>query len=470
MQRENRLYGEIVLKLGLAPREAVVAALRHAHAESAPLGKVLLQRGLITDQQAAQIASHQRRILSKVKQQRAGAVSTGGQAERVPEAARAVAPQRPPERIRTPLPDARSPQPNAPIGHANAGTPTLHKLLDFAAKHGASDLHVHAGGEINVRIHGELRSLKPGHLLSDADVRAMIREVTTPEQWATLEQRGQVDFAYEVDTLGRFRVNGYRQQRGMDLVCRLIPSRIPSLADLGLPERLAQLMDYRTGLGLCTGPVGCGKSTTLASLLSCLASHRAEHVITLENPIEFVFPSGKALINQRAVGSHTASFARALRGALREDPDVIAITELRDRESISLALSAAETGHLVMGTLHTGNASQTVTRIINSFPANEQGQVRAMLSESLRAVISQRLVPRANGKGRACALELLLCTPAVANLIREDKTTQLPSVMQTGKSLGMLTLDDSLAALVSDRVIDLEQARRFAVDRSRFAG
>jgi twitching motility protein PilT len=264
------------------------------------------------------------------------------------------------------------------------------------------------------------------------------------------------------------RVNVYRQHRGLDAVFRLIPENPPTLEQLGLPARLAKLTDFRTGMVLCTGPAGCGKSSTLAALLGGLVQSRADHILTIEDPVEFVFPPGKALVNQRQVRDHTSSFARALRAALREDPDIIVITELRDRDTISLAISAAETGHLVLGTLHTGSASQTISRIVNSFSADEQEQMRVMLSESLRAVVSQRLVPRAKGGGRVPAIELLMVNTAVSNLIREDKTHQLPSVMQTGKAAGMLTLDDSLDELLRAGTITVESARRFAVKKDRF--
>jgi twitching motility protein PilT len=221
---------------------------------------------------------------------------------------------------------------------------------------------------------------------------------------------------------------------------------------------------------LFTGPAGSGKSTSLAALIGVLMNTRRDHLLTIENPVEFVFPPGPCLINQRQVGDHTGSFARALRAALREDPDIIAITELRDRETMELAISAAETGHLVLGTLHTGSAGQTISRIVSSFPADEQEQVRVMLSESLRAVVSQRLVPQAVGRGRVPAIELLMVNTAVSNVIREDKTHQLPSVMQTGKAAGMITLDDSLAELLQSGVITVEVARRNAVKKERFGG
>ncbi len=219
---------------------------------------------------------------------------------------------------------------------------------------------------------------------------------------------------------------------------------------------------------LCTGPAGCGKSTTLAALLNVIVASRKDHILTIENPVEFVYRGGEAIVTQRQVGSHTRSFARGLRAALREDPDVIAITELRDRETMSLAMTAAETGHLVMGTLHTGSAGQTIGRIISAFPADEQAQVRGTLSESLRAVVSQRLVPRSDGNGRVVALEVLIVNTAVTNLIREEKEYQVGSIMQTGKSQGMVTLDDSLSELLTAGTIDKTQARRFAENKDRF--
>ncbi len=347
--------------------------------------------------------------------------------------------------------------------------PFIHRALLLAAKQGASDLHVHSGCPLLARVNGELLPLHGDKPLSASATEQIVASILNDEQWQTLALDGEIDLAFEVPRIGRFRVNAYRQHRGMDVVFRLVPRRVPSFEQLGLPESFDRLVDYRTGMVLCTGPVGCGKSATLAALLGTLVATRGEHVITLENPIEVVYPEGKALVNQRAVGDHSRSFARALQSALREDPDIIAITELRDRETVSLAISAAETGHLVLGTLHTTSAVQTVNRIISVFPADAQAQIRIMLSESLRAVVSQRLLPRADGKGRVPAYELLIVTAAVGNLIREDKTVQLPSVMQTGKAQGMITLDDSLAQLVAAGTVERGDARRVAVNKERFS-
>jgi twitching motility protein PilT len=345
----------------------------------------------------------------------------------------------------------------------------LGKALALAQRQGSSDLHVHSSVPLMVRVDGQLRPLSGTAPISPNAAEKIIAEVMTDEQWAVLSSKGEVDFALEIPALARCRVNVYSQQRGLDAVFRILSIEPPSLEQLGLPERLARLTDYRTGMVLCTGPAGCGKSTTLAALLYGLTQTRSDHVLTIEDPVEYVYPPAQALVNQRQVHDHTNSFARALRAALREDPDIIAITELRDRETISLAISAAETGHLVLGTLHTGNAALTIQRIVSSFPADEQEQVRAMLAESLRAVVSQRLVPRASGRGRVPALELLMVTTAVSNLIREDKTHQLPSVMQTGKALGMVTLDDSLLDLVRSGTVSAEAARRYATKKERFS-
>jgi len=346
--------------------------------------------------------------------------------------------------------------------------PFLVRALKFAMQNGASDLHVHTGAPLVARSNGRLLPFQQQKPLTPDVTEKAIAQILTDEQWEQLFRKGEVDCSLKVRGLGRFRVNAYRQHRGLDVVFRILPPDPPTLSELGLPSTLERLVDFRTGLVLCTGPVGCGKTCTLAALLNVVVRTRKDHVITLENPIEFTYPHGEAIVTQRQVGSHTRSFARALRAALREDPDVIAITELRDRETMALALTAAETGHLVIGTLHTGNATQTINRIVNSFPADEQAQIRSTVAESLRAVVSQRLVPRANGKGRAVALELMIVNAAVMNLIREEKEFQLPSLMQTGKGQGMVTLDDSLAELVQAGTIDKQQARRYAENKDRF--
>jgi twitching motility protein PilT len=278
-----------------------------------------------------------------------------------------------------------------------------------------------------------------------------------------------VDFAYTLPGVGRFRSNAYRQQRGLDAVFRAIPPIPPTLEQLGLPASLSRFANFHQGMVLLTGPAGCGKSSTLAALVNIINQERHDHIITIEDPIEYIHASKGCVVNQRQVGPHTGSFARALRAALREDPDIIAIGELRDLETISLALTAAETGHLVLATLHTNNAIRTVNRILGVFPPNQQEQIRTMVSESLRAVVSQRLVTRADGNGRVPALEVLVANKAVGNLIRENKTFQIRSVLQTGAAHGMCLLDASLADLVKNRIITREEALKHADEPQRFA-
>jgi twitching motility protein PilT len=282
--------------------------------------------------------------------------------------------------------------------------------------------------------------------------------VLDDDQRAALARHGQIDLAYTLPGRARFRANVFRQQRGLDAVFRSIPSQPPTLVSLGLPESLARLADYHQGMVLITGPSGCGKSSTLAALINVINETRSDHIVCVEDPIEYVHVSRRAIVNQRQVGPHTSSFARAMRAALREDPDVIAIGELRDLETIELAITAAETGHLVLGTLHTNNAIRTINRMLGVFPPSQQPQMRTMISESLRAVVSQRLLARADGRGRVAALEVLIATKAVSSLIRDNKTFQIRSVLQTGAAHGMIQLDVSLAELVRGGVVTREEA------------
>jgi len=347
-----------------------------------------------------------------------------------------------------------------------AGQRQLDAVLALAVERGASDIHIHSGAPIGVRLVGSLVDLDP-QPLAPAVAARMIEEVLDEGQRASLARHGQIDFAYTLPGRARFRANAYRQQRGLDAVFRSIPSQPPTLASLGLPESLARLADYNQGMVLITGPSGCGKSATMAALISIINHGRTEHIVTVEDPIEYIHPSRRGIVNQRQVGPHTASFARALRAALREDPDVIAIGELRDLETISLAITAAETGHLVLGTLHTNNSVRTINRMLGVFPPNQQGQMRTMISESLRAVVSQRLVARADGSGRVPALEVLIVTKAVANLIRESKTFQIRSILQTGAGHGMIQLDASLADLVKSGVVTRDEAVLHAEDPAK---
>jgi len=350
-----------------------------------------------------------------------------------------------------------------------AGQRQLDALLALAVERGASDIHVHSGAPIGLRLVGRLQDLDP-QPLAPAVAARMIEEVLDDDQRAALARHGQIDFAYTLPGRARFRANAYRQQRGLDAVFRSIPSQPPTLLSLGLPESLARLADYHQGMVLITGPSGCGKSATMAALINIINHTRTEHIVTVEDPIEYIHPSRRGIVNQRQVGPHTASFARALRAALREDPDIVAIGELRDLETVALAISAAETGHLVFGTLHTNNAVRTINRMLGVFPPSQQGQMRTMISESLRAVVSQRLLARADGSGRVPALEVLIVTKAAANLIRDNKTFQIRSILQTGAAHGMVQLDASIAELVRSGVVTREEALLHADDPARIPG
>ncbi len=336
----------------------------------------------------------------------------------------------------------------------------LESILSDGTGRGASDVHLHSGGPLKHRLHGQLETIDDS--LDAAAVESMVCSALDAEQSRRLAHDGEVDFCLDVPGVGRFRANAYRQQRGLDAVFRSIPDKPPTLEELGLPEDLKKYTDYHQGMVLVTGPAGCGKSSTLAALVNHINENRDEHILTVEDPIETLHPSKRCLVNQRHAGLHTASFSRALRGALREDPDIIVIGELRDLETISLAMTAAETGHFVLATLHTSNAVRTVNRMIGAFPSNEQDQVRAMLSESLRAVLSQRLVPTADGQSRVPALELLVINRAIGNLIRDEKTVQIRSSMQTGKAHGMYLLEQSLNELVAAGRITREIALELA--------
>lgn len=330
-------------------------------------------------------------------------------------------------------------------------------LLRFCIQRKASDLHLSAGEPPMVRIHGDLVRIDHPPLAAD-EAHRMIFEVMSDAQRRSFQEHLEVDFAYKLGEGARFRVNAFMHDRGEGAVFRQIPEKIPRLDDLGLPPVLKQLAQAEKGLVLVTGPTGSGKSTTLAAMVDMINETMAGHILTLEDPIEFVHKPKKSLVTQREIGTQSKSFTAALRSALREDPDVILVGELRDLETISLALTAAETGHLVFGTLHTASAPKTIDRIIDVFPTEQQAQVRTMLSESLLGVVAQMLVKKEAG-GRQAALEIMLGTPAVKNLIREGKTFQLPSLLQVGAKFGMQTLESALIELVTKGIISLEEAR-----------
>lgn len=322
----------------------------------------------------------------------------------------------------------------------------------------ASDIHLSVNSKPIWRRFGLLEPIwNQAPMLTPADTERLAMGFLNDQQKYQLAERGDVDFAYS-NQLGRFRTSVVRQRTGYDLVFRIISSRVRSMDELGLPPQLKLLTQYQNGLVLVTGSVGSGKSTTLAALIDEINNDRRDHIITLEDPIEYVIPSKGCHVTQREVHTHTKSFGNALRGALREDPDVIMVGEMRDLETISLAITASETGHLVLGTLHTSNAARTLDRVLDVFPTDQRDQIRIMVSESLRGVISQQLIPRADGQGRALAIEILMNTPAVGNVIRESKTFMLPGIIQTGRKLGMKLMDDSLQELFEAGVISAEEA------------
>ncbi|MGL6261384.1 type IV pilus twitching motility protein PilT [Vibrio sp. WXL210] len=334
------------------------------------------------------------------------------------------------------------------------------ELLEFSVKHNASDLHLSAGVTPMVRVDGEMRSMELP-TLTDADMHRLLLETMSEEQQDEFERHREVDFSCQLTNIGRFRVNAFHQSRGCAAVFRTIPTEIPSLEQLGAPHAIERIANLKQGLVLVTGPTGSGKSTTLAAMIDYINRHHSKHILTIEDPIEYIHHSQRCLINQREVHRDTNSFSRALRSGLREDPDVILVGELRDHETIALALTAAETGHLVFATLHTSSAAKAVDRIIDVFAGSEQNRVRSMLSESLQAVIAQKLLKRVAG-GRVACHEVMLATPAIRNLIREDKVSQMLSIIQMGAAQGMQTMQQSAHLLLTQGLISAdEQARLF---------
>jgi twitching motility protein PilT len=455
------------------------------------LGQIFVDKGWISEGQLKKLLAAQDQVLAKQAAKRVDAVVVAaapgpeaGVARATMKPAAAPAPKPPPSAARAAerAPAARAatapaaaatPKPAAPasVHLASDGDPreALHLVLRQGVDAGVSDLHVHSGAPMSWRRHGELvrQGAEP---LDAARAEAMLRAALDADQNAALEDEGQIDLAYTLPGVGRFRASIYRQQRGLDGVFRVVPDHPPSLEELSLPNTLARLTNYHQGMVLLTGPAGCGKSSTMAAFLNLVNEERTDHILTIEDPIEVVHASKRCLVNQRQVRTHTETFARALRAALREDPDVIGIGELRDLETISLALTAAETGHFVLATLHTNSTIRTIDRLIGVFPPDQQNQVRMMLSESLRAVISQRLVRRADGEGRVPALEILTVNKAVSNLIRENKSFQIGSILQTGSAQGMCLLDGSLEQLVKSGTVTQEEARRHCEDPKRFGG
>jgi twitching motility protein PilT len=343
----------------------------------------------------------------------------------------------------------------------------LDAFFKLMVEQGASDLHLTSGSQPILRVGGELQRIRYQTLEND-ELKKMLYEITTEYKVKEFEETGDIDFAYEIPGLSRYRANFFVQTNGVAAVFRQIPDTILTTEQLGLPNVLNKLPMLPKGLVLVTGPTGSGKSTTLAALVDYANTQRKDHILTIEDPVEFVHKSKNCVVNHREVGSHTKSFAAALRAALREDPDIILVGEMRDLETISLACEAASTGHLVFATVHTQSAAKTVDRIIDVFPHDQQEQIRATLADSLQAVVSQTLFKRRDGKGRCAALEILIVTPAVRNLIRDNKTFQIHTVLQTGKKYGMQSLDDAIMDLLNKRRINAEDAYLHCLDKERF--
>ncbi|MEE8165821.1 MAG: PilT/PilU family type 4a pilus ATPase [Myxococcota bacterium] len=508
------LAGRLAIQLKMLTRDEVEQAIAHSESSGNPkLAQVFLEMGLLDREQVAKLREVQKDLVEKHRAKRARVTQAAPSKPETPTArvapeaeihsaaahaaevaapmtaadvdalrqAPSAAPTQDALSAAAPEPSSARPEMQVPIAatadEASKGfslelsipepsgghREKLEAILSAGVVAGASDVHLHAGAPLKHRVHGQLQVVDES--IEAEAVERMVSAALTAEQRRQLSHDGEIDFCLDLDGIGRFRANAYRQQRGLDVVFRVISERPPTLDELGLPEDLKKYTDYHQGMVLLTGPAGCGKSSTLAALVNHINENREEHLLTVEDPIEIIHPSKGCLVNQRHAGHHTSSFSRALRGALREDPDIIVIGELRDTETISLAMTAAETGHFVLASLHTANAVRTVNRMIGAFPSNEQDQVRAMLSESLRAVISQRLVPTADGQGRVPALEVLVISRAIGNMVRDEKTVQIRSSMQTGRSHGMYLLEQSLNELVASGKITREVALDLAEEK-----
>ncbi len=480
----DQLLGRIAVAAKLITMEQLAIATREQARKGLikSLGETLVELGFLTQATLGKALGLQKSVVEKARLKQAAAAASADPAaaprkaqgtagarelgvESDAHAARAHAQT---AVASTPAPRQAAAAPVPSQAKANSAGPIaldrgLDNLLVEAAGCGASDVHLHSGASLRVRVRGALCEV-PDTKVTQADAERLIHSMLSSDERVLLETHGEIDMSYTVKGLARFRVNVYRQLRGLDATLRRISLKPPTLADLNLPTAFAKFTNFHQGMVLITGPSACGKSSTMAALVNLVNEERAEHILTVEDPIEYLHTSKRCIVNQRNVKRHTESFARALRAALREDPDVIVIGELRDRETISLAMTAAETGHFVLATLHTDSAIRTVNRMIGSFPPDQQEQVRAMLSESLRAVISQRLLPRANGIGMVPAVEVLVTNRAVGNLIRKSETVQIRSIMQTGAAQGMNLLDASLAQLVKSGTVKREDALLHAED------
>jgi twitching motility protein PilT len=489
-KQDHSLIGRLAVHYKMITMDQLAEATREQgrQGDGKRLGDLLVEKGLLRPVQLAQLLKVQTQVLAKQQalaaagksseaaapapegNDRSGAAPRPSAGEELPAAARAPE-SRGAERTQ-PLaaPVAEPPAPPAAGTRTASADPKteLDRILEAAARAGVSDIHVHSGAPLRHRAYGRLLELN-GQPIQEAIAEKMIFSILSEEQRSLLRERGELDLCYTLPGVARFRANLYSQQRGWDGVFRVIPPEPPTLEQLGLPASFAKLTNFSQGMLLVTGPAGCGKSSTLAALVNLINEERKDHILTIEDPIEFLHPSKRCLVNQRSVRRHTESFGRALRAALREDPDVIVIGELRDLETISLAMTAAETGHLVLATLHTNDTIRTINRLVGAFPSDQQSQIRTMISESLRAVISQRLLPTTDGKRRVPAYELLKVNKAVGNLIRENKTFQIRSILQTGAAQGMCLLDDAIAQLVKAGTVAREDALRHCEDAKKLA-
>ena len=455
--REDLLFGKIAVKNNLADKSQVRKFLEMMEKSGEDgLGKLLLEKGLIS-------AGDYQRIAARVKQ-----VVEKSETSPEEDSAEEKEEESSPTSKKIPFPSG----PGVTVDELAkmdfshlAGGPIDGYLIE-ARKVGASDFHFQVDSPPFMRLHGKIVYLKHP-VLSAEDTQPRIDGILNEFEQETFTKKNDLDFCYVRDH-GRYRASALRQRKGVDAIFRIIPNKIPTLSELHLPESLERFTKYRQGIVLITGPAGSGKTATMTALLDIVNREQNDHIVTVEDPIEYIIPSRNCNVNQRHVEVHTETYASALRSAMRSDPDYICVGEMRDLDTVAMAITAAETGHLVFGTLHTTNATRSVDRIIDVFPPKEQEQIRAMVSESIRGVISQQLLPREDGLGREPALEIMDSTPAVANMIRERKTFQLQSVLQTGAKKGMCTMDDSILELLRKKIITRETAQFHAEIKDRF--
>ncbi len=467
------LFGRLAVHLRLITLEQLAQATAQQSNETnlRPLGTILVERGFLEQSGVERVLKHQAEVMAvrrRAAQADIDAASARAASKPGPTFTQVMKPLDVPDDdqgIDVTLDGDTAPR--AIAVNAQMARSYVETLLSSAVAQGASDVHVHSNERVRMRLHGKLHAITDRALPSSITEAGLLALLDADDQ-ARLNADGHLDCALNIRGAGRVRANIYRQQHGLDGVFRIVKTLPPTLTQLGLKSDLARVTTFQQGIVLCTGPTGCGKTSTMAALVHMINEERAEHVVTIEDPIEVVHPSLRCIVSQRQVGKHTSAFARALKSALREDPDVIVIGEMRDRETVTLALTAAETGHLVLATLHTHSAVRTINRIIGEFPPQQQSTIRAMLSESLRAVLSQHLLPRRDGRGVVAAVEVLFNTPAVAHLIREGRTHQIKNVMQTGQAHGMLTRDDALKDLLARELIDVSEAAKLAEDPRLF--